>query len=188
MAGREGADFLAQADEVLGLAGEHDGAVLVVTVEQRPDTDGIPGCDEGVGHGIVDDEGELGVQPGEHGQAVFPEQGQQNLTVAAALELIAFFGQLPLQGAEAVNFAVADHIVAVQLKGLHTGLRQAHDGQAVEAEVAGRGLDDAAHVGAAGNGAVKIGTDLLFGVGLLGKTHDGTHTKHLQKMKNAATS
>ena len=87
--GREGADLLAQADEVLGLAGEHDTAILVIAVEQRPDADGVPGGDEGVRGGIVDDEGELGVQPGKHAQAVLVEQGQQDLAVAAALEGVA---------------------------------------------------------------------------------------------------
>ena len=58
----------------------------------------IPGCDELIPLGIVDDEGELRVQLGEHLQAVLPVQRKQDLTVAAAAEGVAFFRQLPLQG------------------------------------------------------------------------------------------
>ena len=109
------------------------------------------------------------------------EQGQQDLAVAAAFELVALLHQLPLQGAEAVDLAVADHVVAVQLKGLHAGLRQAHDGQAVEAQPAGGCLNDPAHVGAAGDGPVKVGEDFFLGSGLLGKTHDRAHKSTSRK-------
>jgi hypothetical protein len=45
-------------------------------------------------------------------------EGEKDLTVGSALEGI-FFAELFLDGAEAVDFAVADDIVAVKLKGLH---------------------------------------------------------------------
>ena len=93
---REGADLLAQADEVFGLAGEDDAAVIQVAVEQGADADGVPGGDEGVRLVVVDDHGELGVQLGEHVQAILPVQGQDDLAVAAALEFVALLRQLPL--------------------------------------------------------------------------------------------
>ena len=96
VAGREGADLLAQADEVFGLAGEDDAAVIQVAVEQRADADGVPGGDEGVRLVVVDDHGELGVQFREHVQAILPVQGQDDLAVAAALEFVALLRQLPL--------------------------------------------------------------------------------------------
>ncbi len=96
VAGREGADLLAQADEVFGLAGEDDAAVVQVAVEQRADADGVPGGDEGVRLVVVDDHGELGVQLREHVQAILPVQGQDDLAVAAALEFVALLRQLPL--------------------------------------------------------------------------------------------
>ena len=175
MSRREGADLPAQPHQVLRLAGKDDGAGAIIAVVQGPDADGVPGGDEIVLFGVVDDEGELCVQLGEHVQAVLFVQGQQDLAVAAALELVAFFRQLPLQGAEAVDLAVADHVAAVQRKGLHARLCQAHDGQPVEAQPAGRGLDDPGHVRPPGAGPVKEGQQLFFRVGLSGKSHDRAH-------------
>ena len=172
---REGADPLTQPHQVFRFAGKDDGAGAVIAVVQGPDADGIPGCDELIPLGIVDDEGELRVQLGEHLQAVLPVQRKQDLTVAAAAEGVAFFRQLPLQGAEAVDLAVADHIVPVQLKGLHPRLRQAHDGQPVKAQPAGRRLEDLRHVRSPGPGSVKEGQKFLLGVGLFGKTHNCAH-------------
>ena len=175
VARREGADLLAQPHQVLRLAGKDDGAVPVIAVVQGPDADGVPGGDEVVLLGVVNDEGKLRVQLGEHVQTVLLVQGQQDLAVAAALELIAFLRQLPLQGAEAVDLAVADHVVAVQLKGLHARLCQSHDGQPVEAQPAGRRLDDAGHVRPPGTGPVKEGQQLFLRVGFFGKAHDCAH-------------
>ena len=176
MARREGADLLAQAHQVLGLAGKDDSAVGVVAVEERTDADGVPGGDEGVGHGIVDDESKLRVQPGKHGKAVLMEHGQKDLAVTVAVEGI-LARQLPANGPEAVELAVAHHIVPVQGERLHAVLGKVHDGQPVEAQVARRRLHNAAHVGPAGAGTGKVGQDLLAGAGLLGKAHDGTHKK-----------
>ena len=174
---REGADLLAEADEVFGLAGEHDAAVIQIAVEQRPDADGVPGGDEGIRLVVIDDHGELRVQLGKHRKAVFPVQRQNDLAVAAALEFVALLRQLPLQGTEAVQLPVAHHHIAVQLKGLHAGLGQAHDGQPVETQPARAGVHDLGHVGATGNGPVKIGRDLTLVQLLGGKTHNCAHKK-----------
>ena len=174
---REGADLLAEADEILGLAGEHDAAVIQIAVEQRPDADGVPGGDEGIRLVVIDDHGKLRIQLGKHRKAVFPVQRQNDLAVAAALEFVALLRQLPLQGTEAVQLPVAHHHIAVQLKGLHASLSQAHDGQPVEAQPAGAGVHDLGHVGATGNGPVKIGRDLTLVQLLGGKTHNCAHKK-----------
>ena len=179
----EGKDLAAQTHQVFRLAGEHDGAGAVVAVVQGADADGVPGGHQGAGGAVVEHQSELRVQPGEHLQTVLPPQGQQDFAVAAAAEGVALFLQLPLQGPEAVELAVAHHIVAVQLEGLHARLGQPHDGQTVEAEIPGGGLHDPGHVGAPGERAVKAGADLLRSQRLAGKTHDGTHRKHLQKQK-----
>ena len=156
----EGADLGAQAHQVFRLAGKHDAAVGVVAVEQRADADGVPGGDELAGGAVVEDEGELRVQHGEHVQTMLVVQGQQHLAVAAALERVALLHQLPLQRAEAVDLPVAHHIVPAQLERLHARLRQTHDGQPLEAQVAGGRLDDAGHVGAPGVGTLKVGADV----------------------------
>ena len=188
VAGREGADLLAQADKVLGLAGEHDATVIQIAVEQRPDADGVPGGDEGIRLVVIDDHGELRVQLGKHRKAVFPVQRQNDLAVAAALEFVAFLRQLPLQGTEAVQLPVAHHHIAVQLKGLHTGLGQAHNGQPVEAQPAGAGVHDLGHVGATGNSPVEILPNLMLVQFLRGKSHNCAHKKHLRIQKSSERS
>ena len=177
MARREGADLFTKTNEVFGLAGEYDAAVGQIAVEQRPDADGIAGGNEGIRLVIVNDHGKLRVQLGKHPQTVLPVQRQDDLAVAAAPEGIALLRQLPLQGTEAVQLAVAHHHVAIQLKGLHTGFRQAHDGQPVEAQPAGAGVHDPGHIGAAGNGAVKVFPNLVLVQLLGGKTHNCAHKK-----------
>ena len=69
MAGREGHDPVADADQVLRLGGEHDHLVPVISVVERTDADRIAGGDVGVLSGVVEDEGELGVEHAEHGYA-----------------------------------------------------------------------------------------------------------------------
>jgi hypothetical protein len=125
------------------------------------------------------------------------EHGEQDLAVGAAFELVAL-REPAADGAEAVDLAVAHHSVSVQLKGLHPRLGEAHDGQAVEAQIAGFRLDDAGHVGPAGFRAVEKDAQLLRAQVLAGKTHDGTHKistsgllpsgQAAKGQKNAATS
>ena len=78
------------------------------------------------------------------------KQGEQDLAVAAALELIAFFRQLPFQGTEAVDLAVAHHVAAVQRKRLHSFGMQSHNGQAVKTQKSRSRLYNPAVIGAAG--------------------------------------
>ena len=185
---REGTDLLAEADKVLGLAGEHDATVIQIAVEQRPDADGVPGGDEGIRLVVIDDHGKLRVQLGKHRKAVFPVQRQNDLAVAAALEFVALLRQLPLQGAEAVQLAVADHHVAVQLKGLHASLSQAHDGQPVEAQPAGAGVHEPGHIRPPGEGPVEILPNLMLVQFLRGKSHNCAHKKHLRIQKSSERS
>ena len=177
VAGREGADLLAQADEVFGLAGEDDAAVVQVAVEQRADADGVPGGDEGIRLVVIDDHGKLGVQLGKQRKAIFRVQWQNDLAVAAALEFVALLRQLPLQGTEAVQCPVAHHHIAVQLKGLHAGLGQAHDGQPVEAQPAGAGVHDPGHIRPPGEGPIEILPNLMLVQFLRGKSHNCAHKK-----------
>ena len=182
---REGTDLLAEADKVLGLAGEHDATVIQIAVEQRPDADGVPGGDEGIRLVVIDDHGKLRVQLGKHRKAVFPVQRQNDLAVAAALEFVALLRQLPLQGTEAVQFPVAHHHIAVQLKWLHTGLGQPHDGQPVEAQPARAGVHDPGHIRPPGEGPIEILPNLMLVQFLRGKSHNCAHKKHLRIQKAA---
>ena len=126
---------------------------------------------------VIDDHGKLRVQLGKHRKAVFPVQRQNDLAVAAALEFVALLRQLPLQGTEAVQLPVAHHHIAVQLKGLHAGLGQAHDGQPVETQPARAGVHDLGHIGSPGECSVEILPNLMLVQFLRGKSHNCAHKK-----------
>ena len=153
-------------------------AGLGVAVEQRADADGVAGCDEAVLAGIVEDEGELGVQMAEHVEAVLIIKRQQDLAVAVGLELVAPALQNLFFKAEAVQLAVADHTVGSAVERLHAFGRQAHDGQSAKAHQAERPFHDPLVVRAAHHGAQQIilelgGTQIVPGV-----THYTTHISY----------
>ena len=180
VARREGHDALAQTDEVLRLAGEEDAAVGEIAVEERADADGVARGDETVGLGVINDHGKLGIELGEHLHAVLAVEGENELAVGLGREGVALGLQLLFERTEAVQLAVANRHVAAEVEGLHPLLVQAHDGKTVEAEHTAAGLFRPAHVGTAGNGAVKVRTDLLLRQGGGIKTDDSAHKKHLQ--------
>ena len=102
-------------------------------------------------------------------------QGQQDLAVGIALEGVALSDQLFFYGPEAVNFAVAYHRSVPPEEGLHACLRQAHDGQPVEAQKAPRQGQHPGLVRPPGHGAVKIRPN-GFGSEFFSKIADnGTH-------------
>ena len=173
-AGREGEDGLAQAHQVLGLAGEGHAAVGKHSIVQRADADGIARGHEGLALRVVDDECKFRVQRLEHLQAVFPVQGQQDFAVGFALEAVLRLQALAHR-AEAVELAVADHVAAVQLKGLHAARVQTHDGQPVEAQISALHLDHAGHVRPAGDRALEAGLHLLHGNRFALNAKDRTH-------------
>ena len=172
--GREGEDFPADAHQVFGFAGEDQRTVVQRAVVEGPDADGVPGGDEGVGFVIVQHQGKFGVQHGEHIETEFPVHGQQNFTVGIAAEGV-LVGEGRFHPAESVQLAVAHHVVAVQLKGLHPLVGKPHDGQPVEAQIPAAGVDHAGAVGTAGNGLGKLLADGFPRDGLGTKTHNCTH-------------
>ncbi len=87
--------------------------------------------------------------------------------------------QLLFQGVKAINLAVADHIAAVQLKGLHPFRVQTHDGQTVEAYQPLAGVHDPAVVGTAGDGAVKKSLKFRYSDTAVTEPHNRTHRKIL---------
>ena len=144
---RKRQDPVCQAQQAPGLAGEKDASAFAVPVVQRPDTDGVPGGNEAVCGGVVEDQGKLRVQLREHLRAPLPPQGQQQLAVGASGKPVSLRLQRPLQLPEAVKFAVADHGAAVRGgKRLHPGRLQAHDGQTVKQQSTGWELHRAAVV------------------------------------------
>ena len=175
-AGREGEDGLAQAHQVLGLAGEGHAAVGKHSIVQRADADGIARGHEGSALRVVNDQCKFRVQRLEHLQSVLTVQGQKDLAVGLALEAVLRLQTLAHR-AEAVEFTVADHVAAVQLEGLHAARVQTHDGQAVEAQIAARHLDHAGHVRPAGDRAIEAGLHLLHGNRLALNAKDRTHKK-----------
>ena len=182
-AGREGPDALAQPHQVFRLAGKHNDAGRVVAVIQGADADGVAGGDVFPGFAVVEDAGELGVQHGEHAGSVLAIQGKQNLAVAAAAEGVAFCGQLLLQPRKAVNLPVADRIAAVQLKRLHSGRSQPHDGETVKAEQPASGIDDFGVVRPARGRACKaFGKRRKRGAAPT-VTHDRTHNRFLRNKR-----
>ena len=176
VSGREGADLpLCQSDEVFGFAGKEDRAVGEVPVIEGADADGVARGDVLVLLPVVEHEGKLGVEHGEHLGPVFAVKGEQDLAVAVRREGIAELLETALEGTETVDLAVADELILAHGKGLHARRVQAHDGQAVEGHVTGRGALDAAHIRPARDGAIKA-VEHLFIVDFLGRTaENGTH-------------
>ena len=176
VAGWEGQDLPAQAHQVLGLAGEGPFPVREAPVVQGPDADGVPGSDELPLGPVPQDQGELRVQRFEHLHAVFVVEGQQYLAVGLALKIV--FRQQPLpKGPKAVKLPVAHHRVLVEAEGLHAPLVEAHDGQAVEAQIAAGDLFEPAHVRPPGRRALKAGLQFLHWDRFAGEAADGTHKK-----------
>ena len=156
MPGREGQDLpLDDGDEVLRLARKGDLAVRHVPVVERADADGIARGDIGTGLCVIDNTGKLRIQAGEHIRAVQLIEGQQDLAVGIGDEGIAHLLQLAPDLAEAVQLAVAHDKVAAAVERLHTRRVQAHDREAVKADIALLRLRKIAHIRPARNGAVK---------------------------------
>ena len=179
VAGREGKNLIAHADQVFRLAGEGHTAAANLSVIERTDTDGIPCSNQFLLFAIPEDQGELRIQGFEHFHAIFPVEGKQDFTVTFAFQVIGFHETGP-QGTEAVQLAVADHIVVVQPEGLHTFLVQAHDGQTVKTKDAAGDIHQAAHIRTTGDGPVKTGFDQVPGKTGTGHAENRTHSVFLQ--------
>ena len=78
---RERQNAVAQAHQVLRLAGEDDLAALQIAIVQRADADGVPGGNQLLLCAVIDDQGKLRIQHAEHVGAVLPVQRQQQLAV-----------------------------------------------------------------------------------------------------------
>ena len=130
---------------------------------------------------VPQDQGELCIQGLEHLHAVFVIQGQKNLAIRLALQVI--FLQQPLpQGTEAVQLAVAHHRILVEVEGLHAPLVEAHDRQAMKAQVSAGDLLEPAHVRTSRDGAVKARFQFLYGNRFGREAANGTHKKHLRSL------
>ena len=171
MAGREGHDLVCQPHQTLGLAGKENHTGLVIAVVQRPDADGVTGRHKAAGLGVEKNQGKLSVQHGEHIHAVLLVEGQQHLAVGFADKVMGL-AQLRLELVKAVDFPVADHIAAVQLKGLHPFRVQAHDGQPVKAQQAFTGVHNAGVVRPPGFGCLKMLLENVEGDTAATVTHD----------------
>ena len=172
--GREGHDLGAQPHQVLGLAGEDDLPIGIVTIVQRANADGVPGGDEGLA--VKEDHGKFRVQFPEHLHAHFGVQRQQNFAVRVAVEEVPLFLERFPDGPEAVDLAVAHQGHIPPDKGLHSHFVQAHDGQPVEAQKASGNGENPAHIRPPGEGAVKIGANALRRKFLANISNDRTHS------------
>ena len=159
------------------LAGEGDRAVVEIAVVQRPDADGVARGDQNVPLAVVEDQGELGVEPLEHPETVLLVEREQQLAVRAAGEGIALRLQRPALRAPAVELAVADDLVLPAREGLHALVVQAHDREAVEAEKPAARALDARVVRTARLRPVKVRPDLLGAEARGEKTHNAAHEK-----------
>ena len=151
MSGREGHDFAADPNKVFCFAGKNDRALFVVSVIEWPDADGIAGGNKLLFLRIVQDQGKFSIQHPEHFYAVLFVEGQQDLTVRIALELVAFLFEFAFQLLKAVDLSVAYHEASVQFKRLHSFRMQAHNGQPMKAQQASAGVNDFAVIRTAGN-------------------------------------
>ena len=178
---RERQDFFAQPYQVLRLAGEGDVPVFQIPIVQRADADRVARGDQLVLLAVVEDQRELRVQRLEHLHAVFPVQRQQDLAVRSASDGEALVDQPLPERPEAVQLAVADHVVFLHPERLHALRGQAHDGQPVKAQVSAGDLHEPAHVRAAGDRAVETRFQFLGGDRLAVNAENGTHKKHLRQ-------
>ena len=173
----KGGDGLAQAHQVLGLTGENRLPEPVGAVVEGTDAQGVPGGQKGILPVIVQNQGELRPQLGEHSPAILPVQGEENLAVAVAVE-----GVLPLQGPaqrpEAVDLPVAHNVVPLQGEGLHPPGREVHDSQPLEPQPTGTHLDQSLVVRPPGVGSGKVGLQLLPGQLRACGAKNGTHKKN----------
>ena len=103
----------ANAGEIFRLAGKDDAPLLVITVIQRTDADGVTGSDEIMRFGIIDDARKFCIEHGEHFRAVCPPEGEENLAVGIALECV-LPGKLRFHRLEAIELAVADDCIIAQ--------------------------------------------------------------------------
>ena len=174
-ANRERIDFFTQAHEVFRLGRKGNVPRLTVAVEQRADADGVACGDQQLFAAVVQDHGELGVEVPEHVKAVLVVERQDDLAVGVGLERVALGLQLGLDGAEAVQLAVAGHAVRTAEEGLHALGRQAHDGQTAKAQQAELGLGHALVVRAAAGGTQQIFGESFLGQIMPGITHDAAH-------------
>ena len=120
---------------------------LAVAVEQRADADGVAGGDQKLFATVVQNHRELGVKVLEHIEAVLVVQRQDDLAVGVGVKVVALGLQLGLDGAEAIQLAVAGDTICAAEEGLHALRRQTHDGKAAKAQQTELGLDDALGVG-----------------------------------------
>ena len=175
VSGRKRHDIVHEADEVFRLAGEDDRALGVIAVVQRADADGVARRDEAAALGIIDDHGELRVEPAEHVQPLALVEREQDLTIGLTLERLALSDEPLADGPEAIDLAVAHECASIPREWLHALRVQAHDGQTVEAERRRADVQHARIVRAAGNGLVKAGAQILRRDGRAEITDDGTH-------------
>ena len=131
MPGREGENPIHKPQQVLGLTGKHNGALNVIAIVQRTDTDGVPGGKELLLLPVIEDAGKFRVQHGEHPGAVFLIERQENLAVGIADEGVVF-GKLPAEFFKPVDLTVADDPVPVQRERLHSFRVEAHNGKTVK--------------------------------------------------------
>ena len=178
MTGRKGEDPLTKPDKVLRFAGKGEAAVGETAVIERPDADGIPGCDELVSFTVIENQGELRIQHPEHLQPVFPVERQEQLAVGIALKHVALCFQLQLLLPPAVELTVTDDLVLPQGEGLHPFIVQAHDRETMETEETFAGGLDPRIVRPPALGAVEIGPDLIGGIEIRQETHNTTHNKN----------
>ena len=176
VARRERKNFRTKSDEVFRLARKYDDAVVVIPVIKRSDADGVSGGYVGIRFAVIEDAGEFSVKHTEHGRAVFPVHRQQDLAVRAAGKRV-FVGEGGLERLEAVNFAVADRVAAVQGEGLHARGRQPHNRKAVEAEQAAARIHHPAFVRPAGQRPFKAPPKRAVIGAAAAVAHNRTHRK-----------
>ena len=135
MPGRKGQNPRGDSHQVFGLTGKNNGAIGIIAVIQRSDTDGVPGRDVGAGPGIIQNAGKLRIQHGKHIRSILLIQRQKHLAVRLTDKGILPF-QLPAELLKPIDFPVAHHHISVQDKRLHSFRVQAHDGQTVKTKKA----------------------------------------------------
>ena len=124
----------------MGSLAEQHFAVRRFSVIQRANADWVARGDQGITLCIIENQRKFRVQRAEHIQIVFFEQRKQNFAVRFAGEFV-FVRKRIAHLPEAVQLAVADNVIAVHFKRLHTAFIQSHDRQPMKAQIAGLRFD-----------------------------------------------
>ena len=150
MSGRKRHYFFRQPHKVLGLTGKDYYALIIISVIQRTNTDGIPCRNIFPAFSVINYTRKFRIKHTEHIHTVLLIQGQKYFAVGIAVKSI-FSRKLFFQFFVTVYFSVTYNITPVKFKGLHSGRCKSHNCKSVKSQKTFTRINNATVIGAARN-------------------------------------